>query len=60
MDESKQVAFKGEAKDYEASKFVAVPVKAGSAVLLHGALVHNRCGWNERGMVGNKGRMYKS
>lgn len=41
VDESKQVAFKGEAKDYEASKFVAVPVKAGSAVLLHGALVHN-------------------
>jgi phytanoyl-CoA hydroxylase len=37
---SREVAFDGEAPTYDMSKFVPVPVKAGAAVLLHGALVH--------------------
>ena len=53
VDQSRQVAFEGEAKEYEPSKFVAVPVKVGTAVLLHGALVHNRCGRKEIGIVGH-------
>ena len=53
VDQSRQVAFEGEPGEYEPSKFVAVPVKAGSAVLLHGALVHNRCVRKEIGVVGH-------
>lgn len=40
-EESGGVTFEGEAPEYDLSKFIAVPVKAGSAIILHGALVHN-------------------
>eukprot|EP00271_Cylindrocystis_brebissonii_P004610 TRINITY_DN16397_c0_g1_i1.p1 TRINITY_DN16397_c0_g1~~TRINITY_DN16397_c0_g1_i1.p1 ORF type:complete len:292 (-),score=53.39 TRINITY_DN16397_c0_g1_i1:409-1284(-) len=40
VESSGGVSFVGEAPTYDMAKFVSVPVKAGTAVLLHGALVH--------------------
>lgn len=41
VGEGGSVTFDGEAPEYDLTQFVPLPVKAGSAVLLHGALVHN-------------------